>query len=102
MREPGRALAAILLLLTVGCSQQPGDLAITDVTVIDPASGRVEAGQIYGATAAHGVTHFCGAPIVLNMLVNAGAGAEGALGHTVDVMTAASPPPPVAYSGSLK
>jgi imidazolonepropionase-like amidohydrolase len=43
-RASGRALAAILMLVTVGCSQ-PADLAITDVTVIDPASGRVEAGQ---------------------------------------------------------
>ena len=45
MRAPGRVLAAVLLLLTVGCSQQPGDLAITDVTVIDPASGRVVLGS---------------------------------------------------------
>jgi fatty-acyl-CoA synthase len=55
---------------------------------------RVEAGQIYGAIAAHGVTHFCGAPIVLNMLVNADAGAAVPLPHQVEVMTAASPPPP--------
>ena len=55
---------------------------------------RVEVGEIYGAIAAHGVTHFCGAPIVLNMLASADIGADAAPDHTVEVMTAASPPPP--------
>jgi fatty-acyl-CoA synthase len=51
---------------------------------------RVEAGQILSAIADHGVTHFCGAPIVLGMLIDA----EGArLERRVEVMTAASPPP---------
>jgi fatty-acyl-CoA synthase len=54
---------------------------------------RVEAAAIFDAIATHGVTHFCGAPIVLNMLVNAPAGARRALGRTVEVMTAASAPP---------
>ncbi|EWY37917.1 acyl-CoA synthetase [Skermanella stibiiresistens SB22] len=35
---------------------------------------RVEAAAIFDAIVRHGVTHMCGAPIVLNMLVNAPAG----------------------------
>ena len=54
---------------------------------------RVEAGPIYQAIADHGVTHFCGAPIVLNMLANAPDGDRRELGGTVEVMTAGAPPP---------
>ncbi len=63
---------------------------------------RVEAGQIYGAIARHGVTHFCGAPIVLNMLVNAEASETSAFDHRVEVMTAASPPPPAVIEAMEK
>jgi fatty-acyl-CoA synthase len=55
---------------------------------------QVRADAIYGAIAEHGVTHFCGAPIVLNMVVNAEAGARRDFAHTVNIMTAAAPPPP--------
>ena len=54
---------------------------------------KVEAGAIFDAIADHGVSHFCGAPIVLNMLVNAPEEARRPLGRTVEVMTAAAPPP---------
>jgi fatty-acyl-CoA synthase len=63
---------------------------------------RVEAGQIYGAIARHGVTHFCGAPIVLNMLVNAQESETAAFDHRVEVMTAASPPPPAVIEAMEK
>ncbi len=63
---------------------------------------RVEAGQIYGAIARHGVTHFCGAPIVLNMLVNAQDSETAAFDHRVEVMTAASPPPPAVIEAMEK
>ena len=53
----------------------------------------VEAGAIFGAIAEHRVTHFCGAPIVLNMLIHAPAAAKRRFDHTVEVMTAAAPPP---------
>ncbi len=55
---------------------------------------RVEAKPIYDAIADHGVTHLCGAPIVLGMLINAGPEERRALGRTVEIMTAAAPPPP--------
>ncbi|MCH7555063.1 MAG: acyl-CoA synthetase [Proteobacteria bacterium] len=54
---------------------------------------RVEASAILDACADHGVTHFCGAPVVLNMLVNAPEAANFDLGRTIEVMTAAAPPP---------
>ena len=53
----------------------------------------VDAAEIYEAIAAHDVTHFCGAPIVLNMMINAADGVRTRLKHTVEVMTAAAPPP---------
>ena len=55
---------------------------------------RVEARAIYDAVARHGVTHLCGAPIVLNLIASAAAGERAAFDHTVEAMTAASPPPP--------
>jgi fatty-acyl-CoA synthase len=54
---------------------------------------RVEAGAIFDAIAANDVSHFCGAPIVLNMLVNAPENTRRPLGRAVEVMTAASAPP---------
>lgn len=54
----------------------------------------IDAPQIYNAIASHGVTHFCGAPIILNMIVNANEADVRAFDHTVEVMTAAAPPPP--------
>ncbi len=54
---------------------------------------RVEAGAIFKGCAELGVTHFCGAPIVLGMLINAADGDRRDIDHTVEVMTAAAPPP---------
>ena len=54
---------------------------------------RVEPGAIYDAIADQGVTHFCGAPIVLNLLINAAKADKRPLPHRVAVMTAAAPPP---------
>ena len=54
---------------------------------------KVEAGPVFQAIAEHKVTHFCGAPIVLNLLNNASADERVAFDHQVEVMTAAAPPP---------
>ncbi|MCC7016685.1 MAG: acyl-CoA synthetase [Rhodospirillales bacterium] len=54
---------------------------------------RVNAANIYAAIAEHKVTHFCGAPIVLNYVINATGAEKRPLPHTVQVMTAAAPPP---------
>jgi fatty-acyl-CoA synthase len=54
---------------------------------------RVEAKGIFDAIRDHGVTHFCGAPIVLNLLINAPESLRANPSHVVEVMTAASAPP---------
>ncbi|MBB4267432.1 acyl-CoA synthetase [Roseospira visakhapatnamensis] len=54
---------------------------------------KVSADAIFGAIADHGVTHFCGAPIVLGFVINASDAERRAFDHTVNVMTAAAPPP---------
>ncbi len=55
---------------------------------------RVEAGAMYQSIAEHSVTHICGAPIVMSMLVNATDTERRPLPGIVNVMTAGAPPPP--------
>lgn len=55
---------------------------------------KVEAGAIFDAIADHGVTHLCGAPIVMSMLIGASETERREFSHTVEMMTAAAPPPP--------
>ncbi len=54
----------------------------------------VEAGGILKTIRDNRVTHFCGAPIILNMLVDAEEKDLADLPGGVKIMTAASPPPP--------
>ena len=54
----------------------------------------VSAAAIYEAIAEERVTHFCGAPVVLNLVVNAQEEERRPLKHRVEIMTAAAPPPP--------
>ena len=54
---------------------------------------RVEAPLIFEALAKHKVTHLCGAPIVMGMLINASESDRKPLPHTVQFFTAAAPPP---------
>ena len=54
----------------------------------------ITASAIYNAIADEGVTHFGGAPIVLNMIVNARDADRRAFDHTVEVFTAGAPPAP--------
>lgn len=55
---------------------------------------QVRADAIYDAIAQHKVDHLCGAPIVLNLIVNADAATKCDFEHTINVMTAGAPPPP--------
>jgi fatty-acyl-CoA synthase len=52
----------------------------------------ITAKNIYDAIADHGVTHFGGAPIVLNMLIQAKAADRRPFDHIVEVFTAGAPP----------
>ncbi len=54
---------------------------------------KVGAAPIYHAIATHMVDHFCAAPTVMGMLVNAGADERRPLPGRVRVLTAGSPPP---------
>jgi len=53
----------------------------------------ITAAAIYDAIAEEGVTHFGGAPIVLNTLINADEADRRPFDHVVDVFTAGAPPP---------
>jgi fatty-acyl-CoA synthase len=54
---------------------------------------RIEGGAIWNAIAEHGVTHFCGAPIIMSLIINAPEEQRRRLDHAVHMMTAAAPPP---------
>jgi fatty-acyl-CoA synthase len=60
---------------------------------------RVEARAILDAIRAHGVTHYCGAPIVHNMLINAPAEWKAGIGHKVSALVAAASPPAAMIEG---
>ncbi|GHD52404.1 acyl-CoA synthetase [Thalassobaculum fulvum] len=60
---------------------------------------RVEAKAIYDAFADEGVTHLCGAPIVMSMLLNAPDEARREFPQAVQMMTAASAPPAAVLEG---
>jgi fatty-acyl-CoA synthase len=51
------------------------------------------------AIARERVTHFCGAPIVLNMINNAPAALKAAITHKIEVMTAGAAPPAAVIAG---
>ncbi|MBZ8133075.1 acyl-CoA synthetase [Afifella sp. IM 167] len=59
----------------------------------------VRAKTIYHAIAEHGVTHMCGAPIVMGVLINAGPQERRDFSHKVSFATAAAPPPETVLSG---
>ncbi len=54
---------------------------------------QVRAEPIWAALADEKVTHLCGAPIVMSLLISAPADEQRALDHTVQFFTAAAPPP---------
>jgi fatty-acyl-CoA synthase len=61
----------------------------------------VRADDIYAAIKQHRVTHLCGAPIVLSLMVNADDELKQGVEHQVSVMTAAAAPPPVQAMAEL-
>jgi len=60
---------------------------------------QVRAGQIYELMAEHGVTHLCGAPIVMSTLLNATESEKKPLTRTARFFTAAAPPPQAVLAG---
>ncbi|MCC6920723.1 MAG: acyl-CoA synthetase [Alphaproteobacteria bacterium] len=105
----GAYLAAIGNVVTAGMAANPAYLwtlpmfhcngwcytwAISTVAGTHVCLRKTEAARIYDAIAKHGVTHMCGAPVVMNMLVNATEAQKAAKGdRSVEFYTAAAPPP---------
>jgi fatty-acyl-CoA synthase len=63
---------------------------------------RVEAGAVYDAIDRHGVTHLCGAPVVMNLLLNDRAAEGRMLPRPVNMMTAGAAPPAAVIEGMEK
>jgi fatty-acyl-CoA synthase len=60
---------------------------------------RVEAAQIFEAIRAHKVTHYCGAPVVHQMLINAPTELRRGITHEVQGMVAGAAPPAAILEG---
>ena len=60
---------------------------------------RVEPAPIFAAIAEHGVTHMCGAPVVLSILIHAPAETRRELPHTVQIATGGAAPPSAVIAG---
>jgi fatty-acyl-CoA synthase len=60
---------------------------------------RVEAQAIFDLIRAHKVTHYCGAPIVHNLLLNAPAEMKRGISHTVNCLVAGAAPPVAVIEG---
>jgi fatty-acyl-CoA synthase len=60
---------------------------------------RLEAAAIYEAIERERVTHLCGAPVVMNMLLNAEPGQRRRLERRVEMMTAGAAPPAAVIEG---
>ncbi|MFZ5512145.1 MAG: acyl-CoA synthetase [Pseudomonadota bacterium] len=60
---------------------------------------RVDPKLIFEAIRAHKVTHYCGAPIVHSMLINAPAEWREGIDHKVFALVAAAPPPAAVIEG---
>jgi fatty-acyl-CoA synthase len=63
---------------------------------------KVEAKPIFDLIAQHKVTHFCGAPVVHNMLINAPAELRAGIDHKVSAMVAGAAPPQAIIEGMEK
>jgi fatty-acyl-CoA synthase len=59
----------------------------------------VRAKAVFDALADHKVTHLCGAPIVMQTIVNASDDERRELPHTIEFITAAAPPPEAVLAG---
>ena len=73
--------------------------AIAAAAGVSVSLRHVRADMIYHLIKEEKVNHFCGAPIVLNMLNNADDELKAGIEHEVKVMTAGAPPPAAVIEG---
>ena len=73
----------------------PWTLAMLHARVI--CIRNIRAKEIFELISEHKITHFGGAPIILNMLANAPKEEQIKLNHKVYVLTAAAPPPSIIF-----
>ncbi|MGE3873463.1 MAG: AMP-binding protein, partial [Parvibaculaceae bacterium] len=67
--------------------------AVTAVGGTHVCLRQVEVGAIFTAIKEHGVTHFCGAPVILNMIAKGDRPPDWRLERRVDVLTGGAAPP---------
>ncbi|MBV8936777.1 MAG: acyl-CoA synthetase [Alphaproteobacteria bacterium] len=104
----GAFLNAIVNAITFGLDQRSAYLwtlpmfhcngwtytwAVTAMAGTHVCLRRVDSSAIFAAIAEHRVTHLCGAPIVLNMLVHAPDAVKRHFDHVVEVATGGAAPP---------
>ncbi|HUN48897.1 MAG TPA: AMP-binding protein, partial [Stellaceae bacterium] len=75
------------------CSGWTYTWAVTAAAATHICLRRVDPALIFPAIAEHRVTHLCGAPVVLNLLVNAPESVRRRFDHTVEVATGGAAPP---------
>jgi fatty-acyl-CoA synthase len=72
---------------------------VTSVAGTHVCLRRVDPASIFAAIAMHSVTHMCGAPIVLNLLVHAPEQSKCRFDHVVEVATGGAAPPAAIIEG---
>ena len=81
------------------CNGWCGPWTIAARAGINVCLRRVEAPAIFGAIKQHKVTHYCGAPIVHSLLINAPAEMKAGIEHRVNAMVAGAAPPAAMIEG---
>jgi 3-(methylthio)propionyl---CoA ligase len=89
----GRDSVYLWTLPMFHCNGWTHPWAVTAVAGTHVCLRRVEPAAIFAAIVEHRVTHMCGAPVVLNMLVHAPEGVKRRFDHVVDVATGGAAPP---------
>jgi fatty-acyl-CoA synthase len=67
--------------------------AVTAAAATHVCLRKLDPALVYHQIARHGVSHMCGAPVVLNLLANAPADAKVAFEQTVEIATGGAAPP---------
>jgi fatty-acyl-CoA synthase len=81
------------------CSGWTYTWAVTAVGGTHVCLRRVEPGPIFAAIRRHRVTHMCGAPVVLTMLIHAPEEVKARFDHVVEIATGGAAPPSAVIAG---